>query len=155
MGTQRSPSPDGARARPPARAVDRNDLPPNGIRSRRFAVNIAGLAQAFAECRRGIDSAPLWRTRKEIPDHLCNITHFVYLGQGQSLIVVGRAAPHVNTYGQALRFARDLPKNRRRTEVSVFYSGSPVPSAGILKTLKISSISQGLSAPACKGDRNV
>ena len=32
-----------------------------------------------------------------------------------------------------MKFARDLPKNRRHTEVPVSYSGRPVPSAGKLK----------------------
>jgi hypothetical protein len=47
----------------------------------------------------------------------------------------GRCA--VYSYAGNVRLARELPKNRRRAEVLVSYCGSPVPSAGTLKTLKI------------------
>ena len=36
-----------------------------------------------------------------------------------------RPTPHITKYWQAAACPRELPKNRRRTEVSVLYSGSP------------------------------
>jgi hypothetical protein len=62
--------------------------------------------------------------------------HLIYLDQGQSLIVLECAAPHIDTHRQAMKFAGELPKKRRRTEVLAFYSGRPMPSAGTPKTLK-------------------
>jgi hypothetical protein len=59
------------------------------------------------------------------------------LEYANALIALGRAAAYIVSHRQTMRFARELPKNRRRTEVSVPYCGSPVPSAGTLKTLKI------------------
>jgi hypothetical protein len=69
---------------------------------------------------------------------LVNIADFVYSGSGRDQggtipIVLGVAASYIGTHRQAVRFARELPKNRRRTEVSVPYCGSLVPSAGTLK----------------------
>jgi hypothetical protein len=72
-----------------------------------------------------------------------DIAYFVYSGSGtipswdNSLIALGRAAAYIVSRRQTMRFARELPKNRRRTEVPVPYCGSPVPSAGTLKALKI------------------
>jgi hypothetical protein len=42
----------------------------------------------------------------------------------ETLIVFGCAAPHIDLHKASFEFARELPKNRRRTEVSVPYSGS-------------------------------
>jgi hypothetical protein len=51
----------------------------------------------------------------------------MYLDRGQSLIVLG-ACRALCSYalGKLMKFSRELPKNRRRTEVPVSYSGSRV-----------------------------
>jgi hypothetical protein len=68
---------------------------------------------------------------------LYNIARFFTRVRDDLLIALGRAAPYIDTHRQADKFARDLRKNRRHTEVPVSYSRRPVPSAGTLKTLKI------------------